>query len=94
MQFKCLFFILLLLPFFLSLLFGVCKFSCCNISSCACACACVCAFSGLPLGLVGPIGRGYVFVCGLPLVCVPISNCWCGSPVCALIALVLTPSSC
>ena len=80
------------LPIFLvTPLLDVCKFSCGGV----CACDKF-VERGLPLGLVGPIGRGYVFVCGLPLplVCIPMSNCWCGSPVCALMLRVATPSCC
>ncbi len=33
---------------------------------CACGASSACAAAGLPLGLAGPIGRGYSFVSGLP----------------------------
>jgi hypothetical protein len=33
---------------------------------CACGASSTCAAVGLPLGLAGPIGRAYSFVCGLP----------------------------
>jgi hypothetical protein len=32
----------------------------------ACGASSACAAGGLPLGLAGPIGRAYSFVCGLP----------------------------
>ncbi len=33
---------------------------------CTCGASSACAAAGLPLGLAGPIGRGYSFICGLP----------------------------
>jgi len=66
----------------------------CGVSAGGVKAACACVLLGLPTGLAGPIGRAYSFVCGLPLpLLAGVCNCVCGSPVCALTALVLAPTS-